>query len=464
MLKIHLTNTALVRREENNGFNPAELAVRFTYPNPLYYENERLGFSNCGVQREICLGECRPEYFMFPRGLVSEVLKFYPAAEVVDRSVVNPVSFSPSRIILKDYQQDALAALLKKNQGILLSPPGSGKTVVGIELITRRGQKALVLVHTLDLLQQWRDRLRHFTSVEPGIIQGDLFEIRDITIGMVQSLTRPLDTGFVNQFGLVLLDEGHHAPAATFQRLIEQFPARYRYGLTATPERRDGLEFIMTACIGRIIHEILPSTLIDSSNILRPAVKIVHTSAYVPVVESYQELIAKLNKDGTRNLLIVAHVSTEAKAGHYCLVLSERVDHARELQRLFTKMSPGVKSFVITGRDSKEKRVQAIDAMNKGNGRVLFSTKLADEGLDIQRLDRLFLTCPVRAVNKVRQQIGRIQRTFPGKQDAVVYDFLDINSLAENQYQTRERLIYSEYEVEHIKGCKNGDYNHEKAM
>jgi superfamily II DNA or RNA helicase len=462
VLIVRLSNAATIRRVENPVFNPADLITRFTYPNPKHAQNERLGFSNYGVPRDICLGELTCDSLTFPRGLVSEILNTYPGVEIIEETCVNPIAFNPSRIIPRDYQRDALTSLLRKNQGVFVSPPGSGKTVVGIELILQRRQRALVLVHTLDLLTQWQDRVRQFTDIEPGIIQRDRFDVRGITIGMVQALTRPLDEEFTHQFGLVLLDESHHASAATFQQLVDQFPAKYRYGLTATPERQDGLAFIMTAVMGRILHEVRPAALVSNGNIMEPTIRIVETTAYVPVVESYQELLAKLIKDRTRNRLIVSLIAREAKAGHFCLVLSERVRHARELHRVFTEQDPGITAFVITGQDTKETRQQAIDALNEGAGSVLFSTRLADEGLDIRRLDRLFLTCPVRAAGKVRQQIGRIQRTFPGKGDAIVYDFVDMNSLSESQLETRQRCVYTDWRTEHI-GYKDELTNHEEA-
>lgn len=465
MLKtIRLSNCVQIRREDNPGFNPAELVRLFTFPNPRHYQNERLGFSNYGVPRDICLAEIQADRLTLPRGTVADILNLYAGTKIIDATIVNPLVFDPSRIILKDYQQSALNSLLQKNQGTLVSPPGSGKTLIGIELIVRRCNRAIVLVHTLDLVRQWQDRLKQFTNIEPGIIQGDRFEVRDVTIGTVQTLSRPLDESFTNHFGTVLLDEAHHAPAATFQQLVDQFPARYRYGLTATPERQDGLDFIMTAVLGPVVHTVENTVLIDNGNILKPTVKAVQTGAYFALVESYQELLAKIVKDEFRNRLIAHLIGQEAEEGHFCLVLSERVKHAQELHRLFSRQNPNINSYCITGTDTKETRQKAIEAMNAGIGSVLFSTKLADEGLDIRRLDRLFLTCPVRAVGKVKQQIGRIQRTFPGKQNAVVYDFIDINSLAESQFQSRKRRIYSGYEIETIQGPRyETNSNHAKT-
>lgn len=452
MLKtIHVNNCVTIRREENPEFNPTGLIQDVTHPNPEFYKNVRLGFSNYGVQHNICLAEIYPDKLLLPRGLVSEILKKYPSVTVIDETIIKPVVFKPSRTILKDYQQDTLTSLLKKNQGILESPSGSGKTVIYIELIILRDQKTLILVHTIDLLHQWRERFRQFTDIEPGIVQGDSFEVRDVTIATVQSLKQPLDDTFTGQFGMVILDECHHCPASTFQHLVDRFPARFRYGATATPERQDGLRFVMTAVMGPIVHAVENAVLLGNRSILRPKIKVVQTNIYFSTVENYQELLAKIVKNECRNNLIVDLISQESQAGHFCLVLSERVGHVQELHRLFSEQNPSIKAYCITGNDLKETRQQAIEAMNTGASKVLFSTKLADEGLDIRRLDRLFLTCPVRAVSKIQQQTGRIQRTFPGKRDAVVYDFVDMNSLAESQFNTRRRYVYHDYEIEHVK-------------
>ena len=96
-------------------------------------------------------------------------------------------------------------------------------------------------------------------------------------------------------------------------------------------------------------------------------------------------------------------------------------------------------------------RREAISAVDQGRIQVLFATKLADEGLDIQRLNRLFLTCPIRSKNKVNQQIGRIMRTFPGKKDAIVYDFKDsLVSLAASQFDTRMQAVYKDYRITEV--------------
>jgi superfamily II DNA or RNA helicase len=200
--------------------------------------------------------------------------------------------------------------------------------------------------------------------------------------------------------------------------------------------------------MGPIISRIRRDDLFANDEVMKPIIKALHTNFYMPDVQSYGEMIVAITADEARNEYILEYVSREAQAGHFCLVLSERIDHVCILREQFSLRHPDIPSACITSRSSKKLREGLPRAMNSGEIRVLFSTKLADEGLDIPRLDRLFLTCPVRSINKVNQQIGRIMRRFPGKEDAVVFDFRDsLASLAESQYLTRLRKVYNDFDV-----------------
>ena len=446
---IEISNILKLNKQDSNVDS---VIKQFTYPNPRFYENLRLGFSNFGTPRNICLaGDTGNDHLILPRGLIKELFLKIPDMEIVDKTVTNSVHYSPSNIILRDYQQEPVKQMLKRNQGIIVSPPGSGKTVMGIEVVVKRSNKSLLLVHTTDLAEQLYEQFKTFTDIIPGIINARRFEVRDVTIGMVQSLNKPLEESFVKQFGLIMLDEAHHAPAFTFQNLINQFPARFRYGLTATPERADGLTFILRGVMGPVLHEIKRDLLFLNGSILKPKIKAIHTNFYIPDCRDYGQLLSKIIQDNERNALILNYIHNEASQGHYCLILSERINHVRSLHKAFSALWPEIKAVCLTSKNSKTERSLAIRAMNQGEINVLFATKLADEGLDIRRLDRLFLTCPIRSTNKVKQQTGRILRTFPGKEDAVVYDFLDsLCSLANSQFYTRKNGAYVGYEIEEI--------------
>ncbi len=186
---------------------------------------------------------------------------------------------------------------------------------------------------------------------------------------------------------------------------------------------------------------------------MKPVIRVMNTNFYNPLITDYRDLLETVVMDGDRNSLILRNVAAEAETGHFCLVLSNRIDHAEWMFRTLSSVYGNIRSEVLTSRVAKGTRTEIINHMNAGDVQVIFATQLADEGLDMRRLDRLFLKCPIRSINKISQQIGRIVRTFPGKADAVVYDFRDrLCSLAESQFQTRLKQVYepSKYQIEEV--------------
>jgi superfamily II DNA or RNA helicase len=429
-MKIHLSNILRIAKNQKD-VDVNELRRLFTFENPIYSKTEALGYSTHGIPRQIKLVKDLNGFLELPRGVVGTLQGRYHI-EIVDGSLTVPAGYPASKIELKPSQVEPVNALLSKNQGLLVGPPGFGKTICMIEAILRRRQKSLVLVHTRALLNQWTERLNGTNNV---------------SVMTVQSLQKKLSKEFVNSFGLVVLDECHHAPAYTFRTLLSQFPARYRYGLTATPEREDGLSFLLHAVIGPIIYEVKKSDLLSNGEIIKPKIRMIETNFYRPTIQDYGTLLAAVTEDPDRNSLILKYVKDEAEKGHCCLVLSERISHVEALGEQFRGIS-SVPCAAITSKSPKQTREQALAALNAGAIKVLFSTRIADEGLDLPQLDRLFLTCPVRSVNKVTQQVGRIQRKFPGKKDATVFDFVDsLVGLARSQARTRRPQAYRGYEI-----------------
>jgi len=432
---------------EKSGINQSTIRLireHFTYENPVYIKNERLGFKNFGVPRFIELLTESPDSYRLPRGCVGQLSKLVDIT-VMDKTIQNPVEYPPSTLTLRDYQQTALNAMLASNQGLLVAPCGTGKTEIGCGLIHKHSQKSLILVHTKDLASQWQERVKTRLNIESGIIgAGKWDDSKAVTIATVQSLQNGLDTAFLNQFGMVILDEAHHSPARTFSDIVNQFPARHRYGLSATPNRADKLEFLMYATFGRVLHEIKDSDM-DAGQTVTPSVMVLETGAYFPQIDSYDQMLSGLFQDESRNNLIIETMSQEAMDGHSCLVLSQRISHLALLFKMLSTSFPDIKAAIITGKESSTFRQEALSRMRSGELSVLFSCKLADEGLDIPRLDRLFLCAPIRSTSRLIQQIGRIKRPFSGKQDAVVYDFLDdCISLAKSQYYTRSTVYKSQ--------------------
>ncbi|MBV5268427.1 MAG: DEAD/DEAH box helicase family protein, partial [Burkholderiaceae bacterium] len=219
-------------------------------------KNAKLGFRNWGVSQTLSLLRDTGDYYRLPRGCLGQVGQLVEI-EIENQTIENPVDFPPSSLSLRPYQQTAVNALLQSNQGLLVAPCGAGKTEIGCDLIHIRCQKTLIITHMKDLVQQWAERISSKLNIEAGIIgAGRWDDSKAVTVATVQSLRNCLQPSFVNQFGMVVLDECHHAPAKTFCEILNLFPARCRYGLSATPTRADGLEFLMYAAFGRILHEI----------------------------------------------------------------------------------------------------------------------------------------------------------------------------------------------------------------
>ena len=370
----------------------------------------------------------------------------------------------PHKITLWNSQRPAVERLLSDvygHQGVLVAPCGAGKTNVLLYVICELGQKALVLCHTNDLMHQWVERIREFVGIEPGIIQGEKYDVRQITVASVMTLARrELDREFLRTFGLVALDEAHHCPADSFKEVMDQFHAYFRFGATATPDRVDELEGLLFAICGPIIAEIRRKDLLNEGKIIPTAVQPVETGfdfAYRGM-RSWHPMIRALISSRQRNEQIVSNIVRQHRSGdHVQLVLSKQIDHLLNLRELLTSRAPDIpSSLLIAGGNkkdrsgrvvrnvamSKKERQEAIERARRGTVRVLFGTSLTDEGLDFPRLDRLHLTFPTRAEGKVTQQVGRIQRAARGKTDALVFDYVDEISLLRDQWGDRRRAYH----------------------
>ncbi|MFB3852578.1 MAG: DEAD/DEAH box helicase [Vicinamibacterales bacterium] len=206
---------------------------------------------------EISLLEQGPDGEMLvPRGAVALVRQVCAATRepvfFEDRRVSLPSEPLALKLGLRDYQEEAVTALVRNVQGCAVVPCGGGKTVIGTAAAARIGQPTLVVVHTHDLVEQWRCDFRDILAVEAGDLDGD----SRMVVATVQSLAampaeRLAQVGL--RFGTVIVDEVHHAPAVRFREVLGAMPGKYRVGLTATPTRADGLTPLVELCIGPIV-------------------------------------------------------------------------------------------------------------------------------------------------------------------------------------------------------------------
>ena len=343
--------------------------------------------------------------------------------------------------VLEDYQRDALEKVTStKSQGIICFPTGGGKTVWATALIAKLEQKTTILVHTTELLGQWIDSLERFI---PGINVGQYSGTKKIigehaTVAMVQSLSRDCPAEIHRDTGLLIMDELQHIGANTFQDVVGLFPAKYRYGLTATPDRRDGKAFY--------IHSIFGDTLVKlgykdvGSRIILPIIYPIvtalaedYTSLYSSrggeVVFDYVGAYTKLANDYLRNSLILQLIlELLEKDDSYILVLTKRRENAKFLNEFLNQS--GVKSSVLLGggsaKDKREKK-EILEQSRSGENRVIIGTSIAEEGVDVVRLNKLILAAPGSYYGLLAQRMGRIMRNHEGKEPPWVFDLVDLD-------------------------------------
>lgn len=359
---------------------------------------------------------------------------------------------------LRGYQLQARQDMLEWASGIYMGPTGSGKTRVALEVMRLAGQPTLIIVDKTSLAKQWRTVIKESYGYDAGAIGDGVWnEAKHVTVALRQSLWSRRDeirAEFWKRFGMVIWDEVHHVSAQTVNDLAQRFPAFYRLGYSATPVWDPLLFPMIEAVIGPIVHRTLATDVGEAR--INPRVVVVPTEferEYIPtnvighrrISNNYNEIMAALVNDDQRNQQIVDIAFAEAAAGHHVLITTRRVEHVENLIALIAcdedpKRIRGL--HVLTGKQSKiyEETRQAIAAATGGT--ILVST-IADEALDIPRLDRLIMAYPARRVPLVEQQIGRIVRVAEGKTDAIVYDIYDEKiGVIKSQHRERVQQLY----------------------
>ena len=442
-LSAHVDSAIRIPRALLTDAQRTALDARLSYPNPAY-EAVSKRFSR-RMQIPPRLTTLREEAFdlVVPRGAIAAVRDLGIALEPRQLSLP-PVGFAFEGE-LRDYQEAAVLAAFGAEQGVIVAPCGSGKTTIALALIARCDQPALVLVGSLDLLEQWTERVRAHLGVEASRCAEGRMEIGNVTIATVQSARDPARLAALrDRFGLVLLDECHHTPAQTFADLVSAFPARFRFGVTATPTRADGLETLTGHYLGPVAHTVATSELVDAGHLVRPTYVTVPTDfefRYAGPTD-WHPLLEALVASPERNRLIVETIAADCASGVVGLALTGRVAHAEHLRDLLA--ARGLRVAALTSSASKAERADALERAREGAIDVIVATQLADEGLDVPRLARMYLCFPGRSETRLLQRIGRIMRPHADKVVPEVKDFVDARvGVLANQAQKRAQAFAS---------------------
>lgn len=431
-----------------------------SFPNPDYLKKEAMGKWTGNTQREIVLyerasnrlyipfGECKAIYKRFKNDITRVDVRICPIrAREYD-----------SRINLYDYQENAVEAVLRAKNGILVAPCGSGKTQMGLEAVARIGGKTLWLTHTTDLLTQSMNRAKQcfgLPASEYGTITAGKVNVGNtLTFATVQTASNIDLSQYRDEWDCVVVDECHKAVGSPtrmmmFYKVLSALSARFKLGLTATPYRADGLERCMFALLGDIIHEVPQSAV--AGNTVPVRVKFVDTG-YKPDVEkitdgdgtlNYAKLISDITENKDRNAVIVGEIQRAAQNGAV-LVLSDRLQHLDVMEkRLCAVFSYRTARLGIAStKAEKERRARILTDLNNGLLNVVFATyKLAKEGLDVPNLRTVVLACPVKDKTTVIQSAGRVARKADGKEYGTVIDFSDNFGLLHG-YEKKRRGYY----------------------
>ena len=411
-------------------------------PNPEYEKKHRMGYWTGRTPKELRLYEWDGNTLILPFGVCREIMPLLRGTRVeCDFRQDNVIVYTGGEYKLYDYQKDAILKMIEAKYGILKATTGSGKTVIGVSLIKALRRRALWICHTADLLKQSMERASVCIDSQwmGTITEGRTNVGIGVTFATVQTLSRLDLTQFRDYWDVVIVDEAHRISASAtsftqYEKVLNHLSARRKIGLTATPERSDGLIKATFALIGNVVYEIPEEAIADK--VMNVRIRKVETDADITDeclnddgTINYVKLIEHLTTDPERNKLIAKKIMENK--GHSCIILSDRLEQLKTIRNLLPYEMQEDSVYIdgkMQSKKAKTEREQALEDMRTGKKKYLFaSVSLCKEGLDIPCLDRLFLASPVKYSAIVTQAVGRIRRTSEGKMTPVVIDFVDSN-------------------------------------
>jgi superfamily II DNA or RNA helicase len=417
----------------------------------------------------LTLAEYDNGYLYLPRGLKTDLIDILDESgheyEIFDQTVCGKpfgILEVPDCPKLTEEQRPAVKAILEKQSGRIIMPTGSGKTVVALSAVANIKRPTIILVDKLHIAQQWRERAWEHIGFTPGIIGDNQWDERPITVAVLQTLHSrkdEIERSWYEKWSILIHDEQHHIPAESYQGVVQRFPAKYRLAFSATVGKSPAKKKISELVYGPIIFE-------SKEQKIKPEIQIIETDfdfPYEPTQKidavskktgrkykkvkrnNYADLIKELIADRDRNSLIASRIYKDKNCAS--LIVSRRRQHLYDIRDMVLEMGfPEERCWLLTGKEKSDERMEIYKLADAGEC-AIFST-VADEALDIPRLDRLHMAFPQKNEENVKQHLGRIVREHPDKDTAVAYDYVD-NSIGiiKNQFGHRLRQLYQRQQL-----------------
>ena len=437
------------------------------FRNPEFYKKQAMRMSTYGIPRIISCFDITDDYLAMPRGCKEAIMKLlnsngakYTIVDETNHGKAVAVTFLGTE---REEQLDAIESLLPFDNGVLHATTAFGKTVTAASLTARRKVNTLILVHSKALLTQWHERLSEFLDIdykepEPvkkrgrrkafspiGCLDSTTNTVHGvIDIALLQSCFEDGEVkSFVQDYGMVIVDECHHVSSITFEKVLKSVKAQYVHGLTATPIRKDGQQPIIFMQCGPIRFSADSKSQIQKQSFRRYLIP--RFTSYRSITDdkqSFPALQKSLAADEVRNSLIVDDVRKTLESGRTPIVLTGIKQHVHLLAERLKSYANNV--IQLTGTcTAKEKReaLQRLQEIPADEPLVIVATgQYVGEGFDYPRLDTLFLALPISWKGRLEQYAGRLHRENDGKKDVRIYDYIDIHEpVCDNMYHNRLR-------------------------
>lgn len=468
--EIMINRAQLTRRQQLSLLGLA------TFANPEFIKKQRMRMPVWNTPSYLTAASIDNEFLRLPRGILQKLKQFSDCQLSVNFTKVPEIDVN-FRGKLREEQQSSVKALRSHNLGIICAHTGFGKTVVGCYLIAKRHARTLVIVPTTNIAKQWQHSADKFLEIKNHpfvektptgrIVKKQKTEMitgaRDhpshlvdiINIRKIARMNQQGRSELFQHYSQVIVDECHHISAITFEKVLKDANTKYIVGLTATPERSDGLQqFVYYRC-GDIVYRGG-----QKENVLIHRYLYPRYSGFGEVVSSHQNLnyaakITQLVNDEDRNNEIVNDVIGCFQEGRHMLLLSDRIKHLQTLKRLIGDRLKQKNVYLITGGTKGSLNVRTG---TKNPYLILSTNKYVGEGFDLPSLDTLFLTLPFSWKGNTTQYLGRLERDLSHKDELRVYDYIDIADETFAKMYRKRVPVYKKLGYEFVQSTGERDY------